>query len=163
MWQHCKKNTWWGDIFLRSGVRFKTRPDQTDTSQLMLSIHIVSKVHIFVMLLSAAASICFHWSRQLKWIKLIQVTCAMAGILLWLNSVCNMSGVFVFCLLCLQKAAGNDERSEERRESSHESSLQEKISAVWGLWIFCETAKLIQALPNLLHNIFEWLWYTVHL
>lgn len=33
---------------------------------------------------------------------------------------------------CVQKAAGSHERSEERAESSDESSLQEKISALRG-------------------------------
>ena len=42
----------------------------------------------------------------------------------------NKSGVFVFCLLCLQKAAGSNECSEECGESSDEISLQEKISAI---------------------------------
>lgn len=49
-----------------------------------------------------------------------------------------MSGAFMFRLLCLQKAAGSKERSEECRESSIENSFQEKISSVWGM---CEHLK----------------------
>lgn len=43
-----------------------------------------------------------------------------------------LSCIYV-CLLCWQKAAGSHEGPEECRESSDESSFQEKISAVWGL------------------------------
>lgn len=43
-----------------------------------------------------------------------------------------LSCIYV-CLLCWQKAAGSHQGPEECRESSDESSFQEKISAAWGL------------------------------
>ena len=58
--------------------------------------------------------------------------------------------------LCSQEAAGGDEHAEERRESSYESSLQEKTSAVWGLSEQHITNHVVATVSGSEGHVFSW-------
>lgn len=65
------------------------------------------------------------------------------------------AAVFTFYISRLrwQEAAGNHERSEERAESSDESSLQDQIPTVWGLLDWTAVLKHWQEASTAVENL----------